>query len=83
MLGFGSHVDDVTIVDIDPQRSMPTDIDRHRRDVLPVVRLEVANELEPLQAAMREVNEWAGEEIVSFRSYSLDGAEDAGLDPSR
>ncbi|MAR71165.1 phage portal protein [Halomonas sp.] len=52
-------------------------------DVEKAARVFVANELEPLQAAMREVNEWAGEEIVSFRSYSLDGAEDAGLDPSR
>ncbi|MBY5969929.1 phage portal protein [Halomonas denitrificans] len=52
-------------------------------DVEKAARVFVANELEPLQAAMRGVNEWAGEEIVSFRSYSLDGAEDAGLDPSR
>lgn len=40
-------------------------------DVEKAARVFVANELEPLQAAMREINEWAGEEIIRFQPYSL------------
>ncbi|SDK68465.1 phage portal protein [Billgrantia gudaonensis] len=53
-------------------------------DVEKAARVFVANELEPLQATMMEINEWAGEEIVRFRPYSLEG--DAGgprLDPTK
>jgi len=46
-------------------------------DVEKAARVFVANELEPLQAAMLEINEIAGEEIVRFRPYSLDGSESA------
>lgn len=46
-------------------------------------RVFVANELEPLQEALKEVNEIVGEEIIQFRSYSLDGGEGSPLDPSR
>ncbi|MDL4861720.1 phage portal protein [Halomonas elongata] len=52
-------------------------------DVEKAARVFVANELEPLQATMREINEWAGEEIVQFDPYSLNGDEGTGLDPTR
>mgnify|MGYP001064793906 CR=1 FL=1 len=53
-------------------------------DIEKAARVYVANELEPLQATMREINEWAGEEIVRFRPYSLDGGASApALDPTK
>ncbi|GEK74251.1 MULTISPECIES: phage portal protein [Halomonas] len=52
-------------------------------DVEKAARVFVANELEPLQATMREINEWAGEEIVQFDPYSLSDGEGTGLDPTR
>jgi capsid portal protein len=52
-------------------------------DVEKAAKVFVANELEPLQATMREINERVGEEIVSFRPYSLEGDTGSGLDPSR
>jgi|TARA_A100001518_G_scaffold810_1_gene636 PBSX family phage portal protein len=53
-------------------------------DVEKAARVFVANELEPLQATMMEINERVGEEIVSFRPYSLEGGGGgSGLDPSR
>ncbi|MBZ5876023.1 phage portal protein [Chromohalobacter israelensis] len=53
-------------------------------DIEKAARVFVANELEPLQATMREINEWAGEEIVRFRPYSLDGgAGSPVLDPTK
>lgn len=53
-------------------------------DIEKAARVFVANELEPLQATMREINEWAGEEIVRFRPYSLDGGASApALDPTK
>lgn len=33
-----------------------------------------ANELEPIQARMRQVNDWLGEEVISFKPYELPGA---------
>ncbi|PTA87868.1 phage portal protein [Kosakonia sp. H7A] len=41
-------------------------------DVEKVAKVFVRNELMPLQARFLELNEWAGEEIVRFKSYSLD-----------
>ena len=29
------------------------------------------NELEPLQARLAQVNEWLGEEVVSFKAFEL------------
>lgn len=53
-------------------------------DVEKAAKVFVANELEPLQATMMEINERVGEEIVSFRPYSLEGGSGGpGLDPSR
>ncbi|SPJ33410.1 hypothetical protein KSP9073_01419 [Kushneria phyllosphaerae] len=53
-------------------------------DVEKAANVFVANELEPLQATMREINEWAGEEIVVFHPYSL-GENGPGpeLDPTK
>lgn len=44
-------------------------------DVEKAAKVFVTNELEPLQAALIGLNEWAGEEIVKFRPYSLDIGE--------
>ncbi|MCC5882463.1 MAG: phage portal protein [Halomonas sp.] len=41
-------------------------------DVEKAARVFVANELEPLQESLKEINEIVGEEIVRFRSYTLD-----------
>lgn len=41
-------------------------------DIEKAARVYVANELEPLQATMREVNEHVGEEVVRFEPYRLD-----------
>lgn len=45
-------------------------------DVEKAARVFVANELEPLQEAMKEINEIVGEEIVRFRPYALQGEDD-------
>ncbi len=31
----------------------------------------VANEIEPIQSRMQQLNEWAGEEIIKFKKYDL------------
>lgn len=51
-------------------------------DVEKAARVFVANELEPLQEAFREVNEMLGEEVIRFRPYTL-GEPGPGLDPIR
>ena len=33
-----------------------------------------ANELEPIQARMLQVNEWVGEEVIRFKPYELPSA---------
>lgn len=38
----------------------------------PAAQVFVKNELEPLQARFAELNEWIGEEVISFRQYALD-----------
>ncbi|MBZ9576713.1 phage portal protein [Modicisalibacter sp. MOD 31.J] len=53
-------------------------------DVEKAARVFVANELEPLQQTMLEINDRVGEEVVRFRPYSLDAPQPADpLDPSR
>ena len=52
-------------------------------DVEKAAKVFVANELEPLQATMLEINDRVGEEVVRFRPYSLNDAEPGGLDPTR
>lgn len=53
-------------------------------DVEKASRVFVANELEPLQATMMEINDRMGEEIIRFRPYSLAPPdEDTGLDPTK
>ena len=37
-----------------------------------VAKVFVRNELIPLQDRMREVNAWAGQEVIRFKSYNLD-----------
>lgn len=37
----------------------------------PAARVFVKNELEPLQARFRELNEWIGQEVVRFSEYEL------------
>lgn len=52
-------------------------------DVEKAARVFVANELEPLQAALQEVNELVGEEIIRFQPYTLGDPELMPLDPTR
>lgn len=40
-------------------------------DAETAARVFVANELEPLQAVMRQINDWVGEEVVKFKEYKL------------
>lgn len=35
----------------------------------------VANELEPIQSRMTQLNEWLGEEVVRFKPYEIAGCE--------
>lgn len=48
-------------------------------DVEKAAMVFAMNEIEPLQARMREVNEWLGEEVVSFDPYRLAPGGGAGL----
>ncbi|NIF50111.1 phage portal protein [Enterobacter sp. Ap-1006] len=41
-------------------------------DIEKVAKVFVRNELSPLQARFMELNEWAGEEIIRFKKYSLE-----------
>ena len=52
-------------------------------DVEKAARVFVANELEPLQATLLEVNDRVGEEIIRFKPYSLDSTETPALDPTK
>ncbi|MBD8100241.1 portal protein [Pseudomonas fluorescens] len=36
-------------------------------------QIYAANELEPIQARMAQVNEWLGEEVIRFKPYELGG----------
>ncbi|MET1080324.1 MAG: phage portal protein [Pseudomonas sp.] len=45
----------------------------------PVAEVFARNELEPLQARFLELNEWAGEEVVRFKPYSITVQEGSGL----
>ena len=42
--------------------------------VLPAAQVFARNEIEPLLARFRAINEWMGEEVVSFRPYLIDRA---------
>ncbi|MYL22553.1 phage portal protein [Halomonas alkaliantarctica] len=46
-------------------------------DVEKAARVFVANELEPLQEAMKEINEIIGQEVVRFRPYALQAETDS------
>ncbi|WP_355661489.1 hypothetical protein [Halomonas salifodinae] len=52
-------------------------------DVEKAARVFVANELEPLQESLLELNQLVGEEIIRFRPYSLDDGGAAPLDPTK
>lgn len=52
-------------------------------DVEKAARVFVANELEPLQEAFRELNDIIGEEVVRFRPYALEEPAGPTLDPAR
>lgn len=43
-------------------------------DVEKAARVFARNELVPLQARIREINSWLGEEVIRFNPYVLDGA---------
>lgn len=45
-------------------------------DVAKAAAVFAANEVAPLQARLREINDWAGEEIVQFDPYAIPGATD-------
>lgn len=45
-------------------------------DIEKVAKVFVRNELIPLQDRMREVNAWAGQEVIRFKSYTLDTEND-------
>ncbi|MFO5873710.1 Presumed portal vertex protein, partial [Klebsiella pneumoniae] len=45
-------------------------------DIEKVAKVFVRNELIPLQDRMREVNEWVGQEVIRFKSYTLDTESD-------
>ncbi|EOW6409648.1 phage portal protein [Cronobacter sakazakii] len=45
-------------------------------DIEKVAKVFVRNELIPLQDRIREVNNWAGMEVIRFKAYSLDGSND-------
>ncbi len=45
-------------------------------DIEKVAKVFVRNELIPLQDRIREVNEWAGQEVIRFKSYTLDTESD-------
>jgi capsid portal protein len=48
-------------------------------DTLKAAQVFAANELEPLQSRLMELNAWLGEEVIQFRPYALaaDGAATA------
>ncbi len=52
-------------------------------DAEKTARVFFANEMEPLQAAMRGINEIVGEELIRFRPYTLDIEPSSGLDPTK
>lgn len=41
-------------------------------DIEKVAKVFVRNELIPMQDRIKEVNHWLGEDVISFKSYSLD-----------
>jgi len=44
-------------------------------DVVKAAQVFVRNELTPLQERIKEVNEWIGAEVISFKPYELAAAE--------
>lgn len=50
-------------------------------DVSKAAAVFARNEVEPLQARLREVNDWLGEEVIRFTPYEIPGAADPGAAP--
>ena len=48
-------------------------------DVEKAARVFARNEIRPLQARMRELNDWLGEEVITFDNYSLEDDSGSGL----
>ena len=44
-------------------------------DVVKAAQVFVRNELTPLQERMKEINTWLGDEVITFRPYSLDNTQ--------
>lgn len=51
-------------------------------DVEKAAKVFAANEIEPLQAALRGLNDWAGDEIIRFQPYTIGPPPSQPLDPS-
>lgn len=41
-------------------------------DVVKASQVFVRNELTPLQERMKEINNWLGQEVVKFKTYTLE-----------
>jgi len=41
-------------------------------DVIKAAQVFVRNELKPMQERIKEVNNWCGQDIISFKEYSLE-----------
>ena len=41
------------------------------RSIREAAQIFVANELEPIQSRMTQLNDWLGEEMVSFKKYEI------------
>src|SRR5690606_10043082 len=52
-------------------------------DVAKAAAVFARNELQPLQARMLEINDWAGEEVIQFDRYEIPGANDPAGPPIR
>ena len=48
----------------------------------PIAMVFVENELKPLQERFKEVNQWVGEEVVSFNEYGLDTSTTTPAQPA-
>lgn len=49
--------------------------------VVPAAQVFAVNELEPLQARFRELNDWLGEEVIVFDPYRVAGMATSGTHP--
>ncbi len=52
-------------------------------DIEQAAKVFVVNELEPLQRSLAALNDWAGEDIIRFRPYTLTAPAPVPLDPTK